>query len=110
MKKDLTASGVARQNILNNRYALEEIQKAIGLKGVLFEGEYKFTKKQLAEFFEIDVRTLTNCMKQNDDELTNNGYVVLMGKSLRDYKLTSAESFGKEIIFPTKTTVSIYLT
>ena len=45
MKKDLTASGVARQNILNNRYALEEIQKAIGLKGVLFEGEYKFTKK-----------------------------------------------------------------
>ena len=110
MKKDLTASGVARQNILNNRYALEEIQKAIGLKGVLFEGEYKSTKKQLAEFFEIDVRTLTNCMKQNDDELTNNGYVVLMGKSLRDHKLASAESFGKEIDFPTKTTVSIYLT
>ena len=105
MKKDLTASGVARQNILNNRYALEEIQKAIGLKGVLFGGEYKFTKKQLAEFFEIDVRTLTNCMKQNDDELTKNGYVVLSGKILKDYKLASMESFGKEINFPTKTTV-----
>lgn len=44
MKKDLTASGVARQNILNNRYALEEIQKAIGLKGVLFEGNINLPK------------------------------------------------------------------
>ena len=53
MKKDLTASGVARQNILNNRYALEEIQKAIGLKGVLFEGEYKFTKSSWLSFLKL---------------------------------------------------------
>jgi len=51
MAKDLTSSQVARQNILNNKYALEEIQKAVGIKGVLFKNEYKFVKKQLASFF-----------------------------------------------------------
>ena len=36
--KDLTNSNIDRQNILNNPYALQEVQKVIGLKGVLFEG------------------------------------------------------------------------
>jgi hypothetical protein len=51
MSKNLTTSGIARQNVLNNPYALQEIQKAVGMEGVLFEGEYRFTKKQLAQFF-----------------------------------------------------------
>lgn len=38
MVKDLTTSEIARQNILNNKYALQEIQNAVGLRGVLFEG------------------------------------------------------------------------
>ena len=36
--KNLTTSEIARQNVLNNKYALEEIQKAIGLRGIIFEG------------------------------------------------------------------------
>lgn len=56
--KDLTTSNVVRQNILNNKYALSEIQKAIGLKGVIFNRELKFTKKQVADFFEIDERAI----------------------------------------------------
>ncbi len=43
MAKDLTTSAIDRQNILNNRYAIESIQKETGVSGVLFEGQYRFT-------------------------------------------------------------------
>ncbi len=33
MSKDLTNSAIDRQNILNNPYALAEIEKAAGIKG-----------------------------------------------------------------------------
>jgi len=38
-KKDLTVSQVDRQNILNNPYALQEIEKATRIKGIPFEGK-----------------------------------------------------------------------
>ena len=37
-KKDVTVSRIDRQNILNNPYALREIEKAAGIRGVPFEG------------------------------------------------------------------------
>ncbi len=46
-----------RQNILNNRFALAKIQEFIGLPGMLFEGEYKFTVQMVADFYGIDERT-----------------------------------------------------
>jgi hypothetical protein len=39
MKKDLTVSTVDRQNILNNLYALDEIQRNIGIAGIEYRGE-----------------------------------------------------------------------
>lgn len=74
--KDITNSKIARDNILNNRYAVEEIQIAVGLKGVLFENEYKFTKKQIADFFEVSERAINACIHKNDTEITENGYEV----------------------------------
>lgn len=47
MNKDLTNSAVVRQNMLNNAYAVQEIQKVVGIRGVLFESAYRFVKKQL---------------------------------------------------------------
>ena len=44
-EKSLTSSQVARQNILNNVYALKDIQNEIGLQGVIFNNEFKFIKK-----------------------------------------------------------------
>ncbi len=91
MAKDLTSSGVARQNILNNNYALQEIQKAVGLHGVLFQGEYKFIKKQISTFFEVDERTISRCLQNNSDELSKNGYALIEGNNLDMFKLASAE-------------------
>ncbi len=91
MKKDLTNSRIDRQNVLNNRYAIEEIQKAAGIRGILFEGEYKLSKKQIAAFFEIDERTIERYLEKYTDELEKNGYDVLRGKRLNNLKLSFSD-------------------
>lgn len=105
MDKNLTNSGITRQNILNNKYAVQEIQKAVGITGVLYEQEYRFTKKQVAEFFEVTERTIDNYLEKNQKEIEKNGYVVLRGKSLIDFKLVYSKTFGNETDFVTKSTV-----
>ncbi len=103
--KDLTNTAVSRQNILNNSLAVAEIEKEIGIKGILFESEYKFVFKQIVDFFEVSSRTIENCIEKNKAELIKNGYEVLKGKRLIDFKLVLQYDFGTEIDFGTKTTV-----
>jgi hypothetical protein len=102
MSKDLTNSGIARQNILNNRYALQEIQTVVGIKGILFENEYRFTKKQLAEFFEVSYRTIESYTQKNKAELSKNGYEVLAGNRLKNIKLVIEKQFDPEMDFGIK--------
>lgn len=104
MKKNLTSSAIDRQNIINNPYALEEIEKAIGIKGAIFEGILRFTKKQIAEFFEIDQRTVDNYLKRNKEELRKNGYEVLRGNRLKQFKLAIRKVVDNDTDFVTKTT------
>lgn len=58
MAKDLTNSKIDRQNIVNNNYAVSEIEKACNVEGLLFQDKIVFTKEQVAQFYEIDIRTL----------------------------------------------------
>lgn len=97
MSKELTTSSIDRQNILNNPYALEEIQKASGIKGIVFEGEIKFLKDQLATFFEVDPRTIDRYLEKNINELSKNGYEVLRGKRLQEFKLTLKTGYVDDI-------------
>lgn len=48
--KDLTISKIERLNVLNNRFAIEKIQKTLDITGMMFDGEYRFTKKNGARF------------------------------------------------------------
>lgn len=105
MTKDLIASSIARQNILNNSYAVQEIQNAVGISGVLFEGEYKFLKRQIADFFSVSERTIDTCIAKNKEELVKNGYESLIGKRLIFFKLCAQKYFGSEVYFTTKITV-----
>lgn len=84
---DLTNSNIERQNILNNRFALEKVQKYIGLPGMMFEGEYKFTKQMVATFFGVEERTVERYLEKFTDELKHNGYVLIKGKRLKELKL-----------------------
>lgn len=97
--KDLRTSEIARQNVLNNKYALEEMQRAIGMRGVVFEGELKFTKQQLSSFFEVSDRTINSCLTKNEKELRNNGYEVVEGNRLKDFKLSFCRDGDKEVNF-----------
>ncbi len=87
MTKDLTNSSVDRQNILNNPYAVAEIEKAAGVSGIPFEGRVVVLKEQVASFFEVSLRTVENYLEQNAEELARNGYEVLSGKRLQQLKL-----------------------
>ena len=53
MAKDLTVSNIDRQNILNNPYAVAEIQKSIGIKGIEFNGKVVLLKEQVAFFLKL---------------------------------------------------------
>lgn len=88
--KDLTTSGIDRQNVLNNRIAVERMQTRLGLEGMMFEGEYRFTKKMVAEFYGVDERTIERCIESNTEELLRNGYFLCKGKRLKDFKLRFA--------------------
>ncbi|MEI6972979.1 MAG: DNA-binding protein, partial [bacterium] len=103
--KDLTVSQVDRQNILNNPYALQEIEKAAGIRGITFENKTVVLREQVADFFEVDIRTINAYLDKNDEELRQNGYEVLRGNRLKVLKLAVSAQFGKEANFLTKTTV-----
>ena len=87
---DLTNSKIERQNILNNRYALQKINEYIGLPAVLFEEEYWLTKQMVSEFFEIEERTVERYLEKYSDELKHNGYVLIKGKRLQELRLQFA--------------------
>lgn len=102
MSKDLTSSSssVERQNILNNRYAIEAIRQSIGIEGMIFEDQFVFTKQMVAEFYEVDVSTIDRYLSSYADELKHNGYFLCRGKRLKDLKLQFAHLINEA----TKTT------
>ncbi|MFR2775762.1 MAG: hypothetical protein ACLTBR_08040 [Anaerostipes sp.] len=65
MAKDLTNSRLDRQNILNNEIAVEEIQKKSGIEGILWEDKIFVTREMAANFFDVDIRTISRYLKQN---------------------------------------------
>lgn len=84
--KKLSNSAIDRQNILNNPFALNVIQEQIGIKGITIDDEYKFTIRQVAEFYEVDLRTINRYLSEYAEELRNNGYEVLTGAKLSEAK------------------------
>ncbi|MDP8314324.1 MAG: DNA-binding protein [Candidatus Celaenobacter antarcticus] len=97
----LIESDIQRQNILNNHFAVKRIQTYIGFPGMLYQGEYRFTKKMVAEFYEVEERTIERYLENFAKELKYNGYVLIRGKSLQEFKL----EFAPVINVGTKTTI-----
>jgi hypothetical protein len=102
--KDLTNSPVDRQNILNNPYAIAEIKKATNISAIKFEGTEVLLKEQIADFFEVDVRTIERYLENNGDELGKNGYEVLRGNRLKLLKKDIDEQFVTDMNVGSKTT------
>lgn len=90
--KKLSNSAVDRQNILNNPYAISAIQEQIGIRGITIDKEFKFTIRQVAEFYEVDPRTVNRYIARYEDELKSNGYEILTGEKLSEAKRQLEES------------------
>lgn len=90
MAKDLTVSKIERQNVLNNQVAIPRIQKALDIEAYHFEGKYYLTKQMVADFYEVDVRTIERYSESNKEELERNGYFLCKGKRLREFMLQFA--------------------
>nr|MBP8777850.1 DNA-binding protein [Bacteroidaceae bacterium] len=90
MSKDLTISNIERQNVLNNRIAIETISQRLDFSGMLFESEYRFTKSMVADFYEVDERTIERYIEKYSEELSHNGYILIKGKKLKDLKFQFA--------------------
>lgn len=58
------------------------------------------TKQMVADYFEVDARTIDNYLSNYEEELKHNGYVLCKGKMLKEFKLR----FAHEIDFASKTT------
>lgn len=84
--KDLTNSSIERKNILNNNQAIEEIYNSVGFYGLMFDNKYRFTKSQVAKYFEVDNRTIDRVLEYNKEELINSGYEVYNGHKLKQFK------------------------
>lgn len=98
MAKDLTTSEISRQNILNNPVALPRIREALDIRPLEYQGALYMTKQMAADFYGVDLRTITNCLNAHEEELKRNGYRVIKGKELKEFKLL----YVKENDFPNK--------
>ncbi|BAZ43375.1 hypothetical protein NIES4102_03750 [Chondrocystis sp. NIES-4102] len=86
MAKNLTNSQYDRQNVLNNRYALEKLEEHLDLGGIFFEDNFLFTKQQLVSLFQVGERTIEQYLTTHGKELRSNGYQVLKGSKLKQFK------------------------
>lgn len=57
----------------------------------------------MADFYEVTERTIETCLEKNDKELSRNGYEVLRGKRLIDFKLAASALDASEVDFGNKT-------
>ena len=105
MVKNLVQSKTERQNILNNDFAIYEIEKQLNINPIIFDDEILFTKEIIAKYFEVDIRTIERYIEDNKEELIQNGYKVLRGEALKRLKKELNLQFGSDIYVGTKTTV-----
>lgn len=103
--KDLTQSIISRQNVLNNDYAIYEIQTQLKIDGIIYDDEILFTKEQLANYFEVDERTIERYLESNKKELESSGYRVLRGEALKTLKKHLFSMYGTDINVGTKVSV-----
>ena len=101
MTDNNSISTIERQNVLNNRFAIDAVQKVLNIEAIFFDGQYYLTKQMVANFYGVDTSTIDRYLANYSDELKFNGYFLCKGKALKEFKL----QFGLFINEATKTTV-----
>ncbi|WP_234363335.1 DNA-binding protein [Francisella tularensis] len=105
--KDLTTSQIARKNVLNNDYAIANIESHLQLGGFSYEGETVFTKAQVAEILEVDIRTIERYLNSNATEFKENGYKVLTSKAIKQLRFEHATDTDVGTLNPSTTVLGV---
>ncbi len=58
----------------------------------------------VADFYDVDERTIKRYVRDHGDELRSNGYFLSQGKELKDIKIR----FARDINVPSKTYLNIF--
>mgnify|MGYP000158346546 CR=1 FL=1 len=80
-----------RLSILNNPFLPEKILGDINVEFTKFNNELLLTTQQVADFFEVDGRTIRRLIEDNREEFEKNGY-----RNLRDEELAMFRNFVKD--------------
>lgn len=96
MQSLIEQSKVSRDNVLNNQLAINELQGSIKVPGIILDGEYYITTRQVADYFNVTTRTIEQVINNNREELQKNGYRILSSKELGALKNTGVteNNFG----------------
>ncbi|QEA34498.1 DNA-binding protein [Weissella soli] len=81
---------INRQNILNNVVAVEAIKNSYSIST-----EY-FTNQQVADFFDVNIRTIERTIFENRIELENNGFTSLKGRKLTEFLQDHPDIFATD--------------
>ncbi|MCK8605872.1 DNA-binding protein [Leuconostoc citreum] len=79
---ELTESYMDRRNLLNNKFALAEINKTYNFQGIPFQNTTVYSNSQLSSFFNVTLRTIERTIEANREELESNDFRILSGKDL----------------------------
>lgn len=75
-----------RLSILNNPFLPERILGGINVEFTQFNSELLLTTQQVADFFEVDGRTIQRLIEENREEFEENGYRNLQGEELKKFR------------------------
>ena len=84
--QNLSDSSLDRENILNNNPALRHVEQYFGFQSPVIEGQMRFTLKQIAEYFEVEPRTIERYIEKYGNELEQSWYEVRTGERLSEAK------------------------
>ncbi|MBN2675948.1 MAG: DNA-binding protein [Alphaproteobacteria bacterium] len=85
-EKDLAQSSIQRQNVLNNPFAIKAMQQKFNLGGIIYKDDLFYTKQMVADIFKIDERTIDRYVSTHEIEFSKNGYRILSGINLKEFK------------------------
>ena len=97
--------------MLNNDFAVDKVRENLSISTILYKGEHLLTVRQVANFYEVDIRTIENTISDNRSELEMNGMKVLSGSDLADLRAKSDSeiNFGVKSRFLTVFTFRSFL-
>ena len=92
------AEDLKLSNVLNNDIAIQGIKQYYGFDNIYF------TNQQIADFYEVDLRTIERLIETHKEELIRNDLQILKGQKFKAFKNGNPDFFATDIFVGSKVT------